>query len=159
VVVKIKKGNHYSNRWWLPSFTFRSEISGSFKFCGDFNYTIQKQGDTNKLVGVSDNFWGHHKDSLRIGWRYYKGSLELMAIVYNDGKRTITKLMDAQENELYSYAIYLTRGLYWIELKDASFNFKRTSNYSFLRYILKPYFGGETKAPKNFKFELKWRTE
>lgn len=151
--IEIKKGNHYCNKWF-PSFTFKSKISGSFKFIGNFYYDIEKQEDTNKLVGLSDSLFGHHRDSIRIGWRYFKDNIELMAVIYRKGKRTIVKLSETTTEKTNTYLIDANRDSYVVIVNGQYWFFDRTSHYNFLRYKLKPYFGGTTKAPKNFKFEI-----
>lgn len=151
---KIKKGSHYCNKWWLPLFVFRKSIKGTFKFSGDVSYKIEKQKDTNKLIGLSDS-WNHHKDSIRIGWRYLDGVIEIMYIVYFKGERyigTITEVLPEMEN---TFSVNIGKDFYTIEVNGIVYFFSRHSRWNFLRSILKPYFGGTTKAPRDFNIEVK----
>lgn len=148
--VEIKKGKHYSS-WKKPRLIFKGYLIGSVVFKGDFTYDLN--GDTNKLIGLSDN-WHHHRDSIRLGWRYYKGKKEIMVIQYKRGKRTITKLCEFEENKEYWFQIYICDGYYEIWFDKYSLELERKSKW-FIHYLLKPYFGGKNKAPKDFKFEIK----
>ena len=151
----IKKGSHISN--FFPKLTFSKKINGFAKFEGDFSYEIDKQKDTNKLVGLSDN-WSHHMDSIRIGWRWNSKNecIELMSIVYRGGKREIEHLLflEKKEDVTISYEIEILPSNYRISINGSSFLFERKSTWSSLRVKLQPYFGGTTVAPKDFKFDL-----
>ncbi len=155
MIYRIKKGCHRSS--WIPTITFSESISGSFSFLGDFEYAIDSQEDTNKLVGLSDG-WTHHENSIRIGWRWNDG-LELMSIVYRDGIREIKPMGYIESNKEYKYLIIISDDFYGIKITSDNTKyselFDRSSGWNFLRVILKPYFGGNNKAPKNFDIELK----
>lgn len=155
--VTIFKGNHYSN-WWFPQPTFKRLLLGTVKFLGDFSYTISKQKDTNKLIGLSDN-WNHHKDSIRIGWRFDMSSqrIEIMSIVYSGGKRSIEHLAWTQPEREYSFIVSVEKDYYLISFGSESKIVPRSSKWRLWmpRFILKPYFGGTTKAQKDFNFVFK----
>jgi hypothetical protein len=51
----------------IPSIRLNT-IEGYVPFSSNFEYKIDKQGDTNKLIGLSDSYF-HHINSIRIGWR------------------------------------------------------------------------------------------
>ena len=153
----IKQGNHISN--YIPKLTFSNSIKGFVTFEGDFSYTIEKQKDTNKLIGLSDN-WSHHKDSIRIGWRWNTKSecLELMSILYSGGKREINSLMLLpKKNDVdvtVAYEVAILPKYYSITINGSNFLLKRTSSWCFVRVVLQPYFGGTTVAPKDFRFNF-----
>ncbi len=151
----IKKGNHISN--YIPKITFSNKIKGFVTFEGDFSYSIDKQKDTNKLIGLSDN-WSHHKDSIRIGWRWNKKNecIELMSILYSDGNREIKPLLllPNNNNVTINYEVEILPEHYSITINGSNFLIDRTSSWNFIRVILQPYFGGTTVAPKDFKFNF-----
>lgn len=150
----IKKGNHYSA--FIPHLKFGITIAGTVKFVGDFSYDIgEKQSDTNKLIGLSDN-WHHHKDSIRIGWRcnHKIGKFQAMVIVYQKGKRTIRFIDEFAPNKQHFFQISITNNNYIVIFNDKTMVFDRFSTWIGPRVILQPYFGGTEVAPKDFKFEF-----
>lgn len=153
----IKKGKHISN--YIPKLTFSNKISGYVTFEGDFSYSIDKQKDTNKLIGLSDN-WSHHKDSIRIGWRWNTKNecIELMSILYSGGQREIKslKLLYKEDDKdiTIEYEVMILPKYYSIKIDGCNFLIKRTSSWNFIRVILQPYFGGTTVAPKDFNFVI-----
>jgi len=154
MLYRIKIGSHGSS--WIPSITFRESISGSFSFLGDFEYVIDSQEDTNKLVGLSDG-WTHHKNSIRIGWRWNNG-LELMTIVYRNGVREIKSMGYIEANKKYKYQIQIFDDFYGIKVTSGDTTYAelldRSTKWNFIRVVLKPYFGGKNKAPKSFDILL-----
>lgn len=149
----IEKGQHYSNFNWskLWTFTFSREIKGTVEFVGDFSY--ESNGDTNKLIGLSDG-WNHHKNSVRIGWRWNKG-IQIMAIYYVNGLREIHRVMSkAQEGVKYNFRIVITKSKYHVLFNGYQDSIERKSKWFLLRYKLFPYFGGTETAPKEFKFKI-----
>jgi hypothetical protein len=149
----IKQGNHISN--YIPKLTFSNKIKGSVTFEGDFSYSIDKQKDTNKLIGLSDS-WSHHISSIRIGWRWNKKSecIELMSILYSEGKREIKPLLLLSNVNTISYEVEILPENYRIVINDVSYLIDRKSKWNFLRVKLQPYFGGTTVAPKDFSFNF-----
>jgi len=163
MIYTIKEGNHYSNKL-LPVFTCKNSIEGTFKFIGDIYYKdSSKNKNTNKLFGLSDNLY-HHWDSVRIGWRVpiintsnIIQNIELMGIIYNNGSRTIKPLLFIQPNIEYEFYIEIEKDKYILEIDGYYFEFDRDSEYNFIRYLLKPYFGGSDKSPKDFKIEINYK--
>jgi hypothetical protein len=152
---RIKKGNHYSTI--IPHLKFGRTVAGTVKFIGDFFYELspEKQSDTNKLIGLSDN-WSHHKDSIRIGWRCNDkiGKFQVMAIVYQNGHRTIKLIDEFAPNKQYFFQVSITNKNYIVIFNDKSIVFDRFSMWIGPRVILQPYFGGTEVAPKDFNFEF-----
>lgn len=159
MVFQIKRGCHRSRL--IPSITTSTKISGKFKLIGDFSYEIQKQKDTNKLFGISDNFH-HHIDSVRIGWRSNNVTnlVELMCIRYHKKTRDIFHLCYVETNIFYNFEIEILEDFYRIKIWNKDLDFKvecycpRESNWSFIRYLLYPYFGGKQSSPKDFEIEI-----
>lgn len=151
---KINKGWHYSNAF-LPIFRI-NKVCGTIKFLGDFEYYIDKQKDTNKLIGLSDSYH-HHKNSIRLGWRWSKlmSKIEIMTILYSDSKRTIQHFcfIEDQAKE-YEFEIKILKDYYVVIFNKQNVFIERTSSWCLPSVVLKPYFGGTTKAPKEFKFDI-----
>lgn len=152
MIFKIKKGCHYSNKWWHPLLTFNNSINGKFRLIGDCSYE-KKQIDSNKIIGLSDNIH-HHKDSIRIGWRYYKDKYEITCISYVKGIRKIDKITTVEKDSVNSFNIIIFDSCYVVTVNSSSKVVFRKSKYKFLRYVLKPYFGGTEKAPKDINIEI-----
>lgn len=155
MIYKIKKNRHRSS--FFIKITDKSEIKGSFMFIGDCSYYIEdNQKDSNKLIGLSDNI-SHHFDSIRIGWRYNNG-LELTTIAYCNKERIIKPLGRIKENVEYNFKISIFKGEYYIHVWNNDSTLfsviNRHSKWRFLRVVLKPYFGGKIKAPKEFKIYI-----
>ena len=128
---------------------------GKVTFLGDFSYEIFNQEDTNKVVGISDN-WSHHKDSIRLGfrWNLKTEELEIMVISYVNGERTIKKLTVAETDREYDFSIRIEKDYYFVYFNYNSLLIPRKSKWNCLRYYLFPFFGGKGTAPKTFKINL-----
>lgn len=153
MVYKIKRGNHRAG--WFFKLTRKNRISGTIKFLGDVSYYISLQKDTNKIVGLSDN-WHHHKDSVRLGWRWniIERKIEIMSIIYCRGKRTIKHLCFTEDNEDKEFEIMINKNNYILRFDTTIYIAPRRSKWSWIRYHLWPFFGGKEKAPKNIYIKL-----
>jgi hypothetical protein len=155
MIFTINKNTHKSFRF--PRLTFERKIVGQFNFLSGYDYEIDNQKDTNKLIGISDDIH-HHSNSIRIGWRYFNEKIEISAIVYSNKKRTITKITEVLPNTFYNFSIKIQKENYVININhDIEFIIERKSKYRFIRYILFPYFGGKTKAPNKIQINLKYK--
>lgn len=154
MIYTIKKGSHRST--WLPRFTFKNEIKFEFEFIGNQEYSIDTQEDTNKIIGLSDN-WHHHKDSFRLGWRWNNG-VELMSDVYIGGKRVIESICFIETDTVYKGYLDMSGDNYNIIIHGNKLtinkSYSRTSTWGTIRYFLFPYFGGKNKAPKEIKIRI-----
>lgn len=151
----IKKGKHYCNSWWWPPyFCFGYKLKGAFAFKGNFSYN--SNGDTNKLIGLSDGF-KHHKNSIRIGWRYdaKTDKVELSAITYVNGNRQIDQLFKVNTYTKIDFEITIKKDRYELIINESYCIFNRVSKWFLPRLILKPYFGGKNKAPKDFEIVVR----
>jgi hypothetical protein len=154
---RIKKGNHYSNKI-IPKITLRKNIDGNFKFNGDASYEIEKQKDANKIIGISDGYW-HRYSSIRLGWRWNKtiNKLQLVLIQYDKGVPTRTPLNHIETDVEYEFTISITKDEYITSVNGLQIITPRKSRWILPRYILYPYFGGTTKAPKDFNIEINYK--
>lgn len=151
MIYTIKKNRHCSRL--IPSLFCKDRIKGDVVFHGDFSYEIERKGDTNKLIGLSDGLH-HHNNSIRLGWRFYNGKYQIMTITYAAGKRTISYLCDFETNKKYSFRIIIFKSHYYVEFDNIRKAIARKSSWRYPRFLLKPFFGGKEKAPKQFKFTI-----
>jgi hypothetical protein len=151
----INKGKHRSTL--IPTFTIKDSIAGVFTFIDGYKYSIKKQKDSNKLIGLSDS-WLHHIDSVRIGWRYnpkYPDMIEIVGIIYNNAKRSIFAITHVEPNKPHYFAIDILDDYYKIRINKSVVAAKRTSTWDFVRYQLNPYFGGTEPAPNKISIDIK----
>lgn len=65
------------------------QLRSHFKFDSSCEYNIgEDQSDVNKLIGFSLGL--HHKNSIRLGWRYREGRIEICGYLYYKGVRRPT---------------------------------------------------------------------
>lgn len=158
----IKKNKHFAN---FNLFSFRLFIKDQIKFKCTFDENciyphINKDTyDLNKLIGLSDN-WSHMDDSVRIGWRCINGKdIELHLFCHVNGKMDSEYITTVNVNQEFSGQIFIIDNVYCADImvngKTYSRCLSRKSGWWFLRYMLKPYFGGNNKASNTMKIEIK----
>lgn len=154
VTFTIKPNRHRST--WFPEVILRDRIEGTITFVGDFSYS-NVDGDTHKIIGFSDN-WHHHKDSIRLGWRYdpILNKIQIMTILYYGGERIIRHLcfIDNFSTEKYKFIISKNKTCYFVIFDKFSEIMPRKSTWFGPRYLLFPYFGGQKKSEKKIIFEI-----
>jgi hypothetical protein len=133
----IKKNKHYSGFRFRPFFRCR-EITIVFKFTESCRYVSddpQLSEQINKLVGFGA-LW-HHRNSVRIGWRYdaKKDKIKLYTYKYIEGVR-IKKHFDTVRIGQYNKLRIKAHRTYWFGK------------------FLYPYFGGKAPAPHDIKILL-----
>tara|TARA_Y100000004_G_scaffold102655_1_gene115178 strand:- start:2034 stop:2468 length:435 start_codon:yes stop_codon:yes gene_type:complete len=133
----IKKNKHYSGFRFRPFFRCR-EITILFKFTDSCRYVTddpQLSEQINKLVGFGA-LW-HHRNSIRIGWRYSKSKdkIKLYTYEYIEGVCIRNHFDTVCINQINKLRLKAHR-TYW------------------LGRFLFPYFGGKTPAPHNIKILL-----
>jgi hypothetical protein len=151
MIYTIKPNSHYSSI--IPKIVCKNYIKGTITFLNDVEYQITRQGDTNKIIGLSDN-WNHHKDSIRLGWRYYKGKRQIMTIAYVKGKRSISYLCDFEIGVEYDFWIGIYDRKYNLSFNGVFASIHRYSTWNYPRLLLKPYFGGKETTNKEFKIKI-----
>ena len=82
----------------------------------------------------------HHKNSIRIGWRYnvFNDNIDLFTYEYNKGKRTIIYMKSVKIGTPCDVSISSSK-VYW-----------------FGKYLF-PYFGGKAPAPHTIKISVIYR--
>lgn len=161
-MVKIKKNTHAPFR--VPSFLLEQQrIAARVTFTDScrYNIGIQDQADVNKLFGIG-YFPSHHKNSVRFGWRYVieLDAIEIMAYWYVKGERKFNHICFVSIDKEHLYIINaLTLG----HILDVYDNTKIVGNFVIgdvsarnIGYLLRPYFGGNQKAPHDIEIKIDW---
>lgn len=163
----IKKGTHYARPLQLIKkllgirYTNKRAMSAVVRFHSDCQYEIGKdQSDINKLFGFSLGM--HHKNSIRVGWRWLNGNLELCSYIYENGVRlkeqVLCKCDFNTDYRIYVY-LYIEEGKYCVyyyvnsELKHSQQLATKVKKY--VSYPLSLYFGGNCKAPHDMIIDYK----
>jgi len=153
----IKKGNHYSNWFKFPFFTFRRSIKFQFMIESSAHYTLNNEDDFdwNKLFGLS-NSWNHHQSSARICWRRLnEEKFQVCLYTYDDGVKIVSKEIDLFYDTFYGARIIISRNNFYLLFKDSSIILpRRNERLAFLKLVLKPYFGGTSVAPHDIKIKI-----
>lgn len=150
----IKKGNHYSG-FSLPQITFGDQtIMHRLIFTDSCRYNLnnEDQLDVNKLFGIG-YLPSHHQKSCRFGWRYNieKNQMEILAYWYDGGKRYFEPLCWVNIDEAATYLVKSTKDRHYLIAKTSSGTFTKILDFghSLIGYKLKPFFGGNQKAPQD----------
>jgi hypothetical protein len=153
MIITIKKDKHRCEL--IPSIRLNT-IEGYVLFSSNFEYKIDKQGDTNKLIGLSDSYF-HHINSIRIGWRWSlkENKIEVMYILYRNSKRYIEHICFIDDIDSFKFKIVVKKNTYELTCEH-DITIIRKSNWWLPRYVLFPYFGGTKAAPKDFNFNIEF---
>ncbi len=158
-IYTIPEGEHSSG-------TFFNHPDNSrivFKFMLDESAIYQteipeNQHDVNKIYGFSDFGKIHQKYSIRLGWRYVDGNIELCWLRHENGKHSSGKIKNIEIEEIYQAVINITTFNYEIVVDgDTTLVRRRPDGYWGLvrRYYLYPYFGGNEYAPHDINIRIK----
>lgn len=133
----IKKGRHYSGFRFRP-FIKCKDITVAVKFTDSCRYlgnTVQMSEQVNKLCGFGAIL--HHRNSLRIGWRYdpIADKVLLYTYEYKNKERTIQRFDEVRINQTKRIKI------------------KSKKAYWFGKYLY-PYFGGKAPAPHDMEIKI-----
>lgn len=165
-------GIHLSGATMRKTVTFHSN-------CAYDMGSVGPQSSINKLYGFSVGLLNsNHYNSARIGWRWNRSKerIELLAYVYNNGKRVnewdynialceiklgepVETFIEVTESFYHFYAL---RREIWIRedekratVTDESFNVFVPRAGNGPGYCQYPYFGGDVPAPHDMTIELK----
>lgn len=151
----IKAGTHAPLR--LPEIIGQSMILRyAVEFTPSCRYKIGgDQSDINKLFGIG-YFPYHRLNSVRFGWRYTSNDhVDIFAYWYKDGERS-WKMM-GQVPIGREHIFVLTPGLTFHTLQV--YGRGMAANVPVYRqgwgYLLRPYFGGNQKAPHDIEIKMK----
>lgn len=146
----IEAGNQYCNNSVLQ-LTNYSSLHFKVKFDSSAIYKTANpvnQLDINKLYGFSDNNANHQEYSARFGWRWYENEVQVFAYVYNDARRSFSKIASIVIGKEYDCKIEVKAGKYVFSLGDKTLEVSRSSRTTTAEgYKLYPYFGGDEAAP------------
>ena len=148
----IKKSKHYcSNLFRFRLCLWKSKLTRNVIFTDSCKYDLPYPQSlaVNKLFGISYGY--HHKNSVRFGWHYNYGKIQLFAYCYVDGVRKESFICALETNEIYKLSILKTKDKYFFAVsgKDvlAQKSITHGTNMSKIGYQLFPYFGGTEVAP------------
>ena len=153
---KIKKDKHRS------TFKLKRDWRSVIEFEVIFNETAKyitkdpnNQADINKLYGVSDCGQHHMQSSIRIGWRWYNESLELLWFKHEFGEFSYGKIKTVDFNEIIYCMIELDEDKYVIAVDGVVTETPRSCGTIYKNYYLYPYFGGDETAPHDIVIKIK----
>lgn len=166
MIYTIKKGKNYPTLP-IPILTTKTWVSFDFKITGTFPYSIGKdQSDINKLFGIAES-WNIHANTVMLGWRNLGDSnvIELFIYVHNAyknpniGNRNIwfEKIGECLPNQLNHCLIGIDKKQkqYYTIFNGERTNLNRSKkSLGWFRYFTLPYWGGDTKAPHEYKIEI-----
>ena len=155
-VYTIKKGQHSTNApvKLLTSAVIRFEAT--FDASAIYETSIKEnQGDINKLYGMAGCRSDHHSNSVRFGWRWYNGKLELHAYSYLNKARQSKFVSTIDLNKAYTYEIQLQDNKYVFTLNGQQVELPRHCSGTGEGYQLYPYFGGDEPAPHDITIAIR----
>lgn len=170
----IKQGEHDSGNQFSLNFGQTEQIF-DIMFDESCLYTNDdSEHDWNKAFGWSNSllpyYWkegkkwqtGHHKNSVRLGWRSDGKQIELAMYTYQNGKRVIKPIMFVPVNSWIRVGMFIRTDEFGIRLvmtvksQNASIHQMDLTDYKIgWGYRLYPYFGGQAKAPHIMRFHIK----
>ena len=155
-VYTIKENRHRS------TYKYKTTKSHNFNFSVIFDTTAVyetedplNQADVNKLYGISDCGCNHKDYSIRVGWRWFNGKLEILWFRHLNGNFEFEKITDVDLDFSYDYNIMLTEDYYIITVDGIIDSISRPCNGVYNSYYLYPYFGGDEKAPHDIVIKIK----
>lgn len=156
---RIEKDNHKSR--WIPGFTTANVVEFDFRFLsgGDSApFHLYNSLDINKIYGLSDS-WSHHQDdSVRLGWRFNAGVIDLFAYCYVNGLRESKYIcsINPYDKQKHRASVEIRQEEYLVIADGhfASISRKCTKGIRGPKYKLFPYFGGDETAPQDIEIEI-----
>jgi len=118
----------------------------------------ENQHDVNKIYGFSDFGKKHQNHSIRIGWRYIDGNIELCWLKHEEGVHLSSTIRNIELDEIYNAVIDIQTFYYVIIIDNDTTLVRRRpgGNWGLVRrYYLYPYFGGNEFAPHNITIKIK----
>lgn len=163
----IHRGWHYAMPLQLfkkacnVRYTNERSMSAIVNFNIDCIYEIGiDQSDINKLFGFSMGM--HHTNSIRVGWRYYKGAMELCSYIYENGVRQKERALcecDFFKDYKVDIKLKVVDNSYMVDFYvNDEFRYGKTLATKVKRYISYPlslYFGGNCVAPHDMNINYK----
>jgi hypothetical protein len=154
---RIEKYDHHATPFRLGFWWGRDLFRWMVKFDESCRYSIpgNDQLDINKLVGIG-YFPGHHKNSIRFGWRYNATTdvIEIWAYAYKNRERIARYLTEVKFNNWAICSIEITPTSYRLTFEKETISIRHNHPRG-LQYFLRPYFGGNRPAPHDMIIHVK----
>lgn len=160
--VLIKKDTHSGFR--IPELLFDCQrIAANVIFTNSCRYDIGRadQGDINKLFGIG-YFPSHHRNSVRFGWRYIieMDAMEIMAYWYSNGQRKWEHICFCVMEKEHLFMLNMTEKGHLLHVYNdvvqiGTYTVKDVPQQA-IGYLLRPYFGGNQKAPHDIVIQMQW---
>jgi len=155
----IPEGKHRSGSYF--NHPDDSRINFQFILDESAEYTTEipeNQQDVNKIYGFSDFGKTHKKYSIRLGWRYLNGNVELCWFKRENKNPSSGFIKNLELNKIYSAVIDIKTFYYVIVIdNDTTMVRRRPDGFwgTIRRYYLYPYFGGNEFAPHDITIKIK----
>lgn len=161
----IKKGTHAPIR--LPRILISpSEVVYAVTFTDSCRYTLnnEDQLDINKLFGIG-YFPSHHNNSIRFGWvcDHKVEGISIYAYWYANKVRKWEYMTQVPIGTTHYYSIDISGNTHKLKVHDIFPNapgisteseFSVDVKPSAVSYLLRPYFGGNQKAPHDITIKM-----
>ena len=155
-IYTIKKGKHRSGIRYNTTRSNSLNIEVIFDESAEYaTVDSLNQYDVNKLWGVSDCGTDHHDNSIRFGWRWLNGKIEILWYKREDGVFTFEKITDVNINETNHMNISISKNSYELRVNGVIKTVPKSCGKDFRRYKLYPYFGGDETAPHDIRIKIK----
>ena len=153
----IRKNTHAPIR--LPVLIMKpKKLSFSVEFTASCKYSIGvEQLDINKLFGVG-YFPSHHTNSVRFGWRYISGDeIEILAYWYHNRVRQWDVIGCVDIGKEYEFSLIPGKSNHVLSVRSDGPPANKIVNVPSFGpgYLLRPYFGGNMKAPHDIEIIIK----
>lgn len=118
-----------------------------------YDLGVRDQGDINKLFGVG-YFPSHHDNSVRVGWNYdiVSGKINVFAYWYAEGICNWQYLRSVEIGLPYYFKMFIDGDNHRLDIAGRVYNVSVNSTQ--VAYLLRPYFGGNKKAPHDIIIDL-----
>ena len=149
----VRKGTHSPIR--CPRLVWSSEQVFEVTFMPSCRYDIgPEQADINKLFGIGYPPH-HHQHSVRFGWRYDKDvdMVEILGYWYDNGARLWESICYTAIGQKWHYAVKKVGDIHELEVNHRTL--KVPVRPRAVGYLLRPYFGGNMKAPHDIEIQMK----
>lgn len=151
-------------RWFKPNkFTYykgkgRSNVKFMFKFDESCLYELPSldYGQWNKLIGLSDYFCWHKRNSVRMAWRGDIKGIQICMYVRKRGKLQELHVHNIEINRMHVGEVGIEKDYYYMKFDNKEYRIKRSvKRRSGWNYLLTPHFGGKYAAPHKMNLYLK----
>tara|TARA_R110001592_G_scaffold205026_1_gene455391 strand:- start:630 stop:1151 length:522 start_codon:yes stop_codon:yes gene_type:complete len=158
-VYTIPEGEHRSGSYFNHPNNSRINFQFILDDSAEYQTEIpENQYDVNKIYGFSDFGKPHKKYSIRLGWRYIEGNIELCWFKRENGNASSGFITNIEINEINSAVIDVETFYYVIVVNnDTTMVRRRPDGFwgTIRRYYLYPYFGGNEFAPHDITIKIK----